>query len=413
MDLMRFAAMAAQQVQQGRGQQPRAAGGQDAGQGNLRGVRQAQAARHRAAGQRSRGVQRNLASFALQAQTCNSLGRSRTMDHLDPTDSKETRPRITGKGKWKIWTPEAILRAAFAMEVLPARAIAAQVDGSSGSQARETRSFIGECLDKEQKEGWARHVAQGQHDSGGRLSYVLCNMMFDETELEVHVQDFGPGQWNVLASHTQLTIANSGGGPARDFDIIRPPRTIPTKQAVTMWPVLCDGVGGLLPGVCEVEAGFKAILVTCDAAAANLKLLRYLLAITPDDVLVLPTLCAQHRNGNVVERVGKLLGIIPGSFAVAKTMKAGAAIQQLVRSLERVMSQALVVRQDEPPGLQEEWAFGRRCAKALLDLVASNSDHAGACGSSEEPGKRAKTAKEFLEFFAGPWRGPTFRVSRD
>ena len=409
MELIRLAAMAVQQNQQG---QPAAAGGQGPGQGNPRGAFQAQQARNRAFGQRSRKVQRNLASFELQAQTCNALGRSRTMDHLVPTDIKAARPRIYGKGQWKVWTPEAILRAAFAKEVLPARAVAAQVDGSSGSYARETRSFIAASLDKEQKEGWARQVAQAQHDAGGRLSYVLCNMMFDETELEVSVQDFGPGQWNILASHTQLTIAVSGEGSERDFDIMRPPMVIPTKQAVTMWPVLCDGVGGLMPGVCEVEAGFKAILVTCDAAAANLKVLRYLLAVTPDDVLLLPTLCAQHRNGNVIERVSKLLGIIPGSFAVAKTMKAGAAIQQLVRALERVMSDALVVRQGEPPGLQEEWAFGRRCSKALLDLVAANSNNAGACGSSEEePGRRAKIAKEFLDFFAGPWRGPTFRVS--
>ena len=254
MELIRLAAMAVQQNQQG---QPAAAGGQGPGQGNPRGAFQAQQARNRAFGQRSRKVQRNLASFELQAQTCNALGRSRTMDHLVPTDIKAARPRICGKGQWKVWTPEAILRAAFAKEVLPARAVAAQVDGSSGSYARETRSFIAASLDKEQKEGWARQVAQAQHDAGGRLSYVLCNMMFDETELEVSVQDFGPGQWNILASHTQLTIAVSGEGSERDFDIMRPPMVIPTKQAVTMWPVLCDGVGGLMPGVCEVEAGFK------------------------------------------------------------------------------------------------------------------------------------------------------------
>ena len=104
--------------------------------------------------------------------------------------SKQPDLEICGKGQWKVWTPEAILRAAFAKEVLPARAVAAQVDGSSGSYARETRSFIAASLDKEQKEGWARQVAQAQHDAGGRLSYVLCNMMFDETELEVSVQDF-------------------------------------------------------------------------------------------------------------------------------------------------------------------------------------------------------------------------------
>ena len=98
--------------------------------------------------------------------------------------------------------------------------------------------------------------------------------------------------------------------------------------------------------------------------------------------------------------------MLVGCFAVAKTMKAGAAVRQLVQRLERVVSATLIVRPEEPPGLQDEWAFGRRCAKALLDPVAANSHNAGACGSAEEPGKQAKTAKEFLDFFAGPWRGP-------
>ena len=52
---------------------------------------------------------------------------------------------------------------------------------------------------------------------------------------------------------------------------------------------------------------------------------------------------------NVIERVTKLLGILPGSFAVAKTMKAGAAIRQLSKALEKVIIETLVVRDEEPP----------------------------------------------------------------
>ena len=353
----------------------------------------------------SKNQARNVRNFALQAQTANSLGRGRTLDHLIPTDGRENRPQAKGKGQWKVWTPESILRAAFAKEGLPNRAVAGQVDGASSAYARETRSFIAGCLDKEQTDGWERCVQQAHQEAEGTLAYAISNMVFDETELEVCVDSFGAALWSILASHTQLTLSASGQG--WDYDVLRPPRAIPTKQAVTMWPPLCEGLGGLWPGVSAIDARFRAILTTCDAGPANLKVLRHLMALAPDDVLFLPTLCAQHRNGNVIERVTKLLGILPGCFAVAKTMKAGAAIRSLTKVLEKVVGATLVVRDEEPPGLQDEWAFGRRCASALMALVATNSQHAGACGSEEEPNKRAQAIKEFLEFFHGPWQGLT------
>ncbi len=368
--------------------------------GNLRG-----AARRSARSRLSKGQARNLRNFALQAEAANSLGRSRTLDHLIPTDARENRPQAKGKGQWKVWTPESILRAAFAKEGLSNRAVAGQVDGASSSYARETRSFIAGCLDKEQADGWERCVLQAHQEANGTLAYAISNMVFDETELEVFVEGFGPALWSILASHAQLTLSATGQGC--DYDILRPPRAIPTKQAVTMWPPLCEGLGGLWPGVSAIDARFRAILTTCDAGPANLKVLRHLMALAPDDVLFLPTLCAQHRNGNVIERVTKLLGILPGCFAVAKTMKAGAAIRSLTKALETVLADALVVTNEEPPGLQDEWAFGRRCASALMDLVTTNSQHAGACGSEEEPNKRAQAVKDFLEFFNGPWRGLT------
>ena len=367
--------------------------------------------RQRAFGRRSlsKGQARNVKNFSIQAEAANSLGRVRTLDHLIPTDACEDRPRPKGKGQWKVWTPETMLRAAFAKEGLANRAVADQVDGASSAYARVCRSFMAGCLDRVQKAGWERCLKQAHQEAQGTLAYAISNMVFDETELEVFVEGFGPALWSILASHSQLTLSATGQG--FDYDILRPPRAIPTKQAVTMWPTLCEGLGGLWPSVSAIDANFKAILTTCDAGPANLKVLRHLMALAPDDVLFLPTLCAQHRNGNVIERVTKLLGILPGSFAVAKTMKAGAAIRQLSKALEKVIIETLVVRDEEPPGLQDEWAYGRRCASALLSMVATNSQHAGACGSPEEPNKRAQAVKDFLDFFSGPWRGPTVPVS--
>ena len=323
-------------------------------------------ARRLAFGRRRRAQSRSARNFALQAQACHNMGRGRTQDHVIPETLHVPRPSAKGKGQWKTWTPESVLRVAFAKETLSARAVAAQVDGGSAAYALESREFVAEVLDQEQMRGWSRCVAQAEHEGGGRCSYTINNIIFDEAEIEISVEDFGPALWNVLASHSQLTV--SAAGKTIDCDIIRPPRAIPTKQAVTMWPILAEGLGGLWPGVSDIQARFKAVLLTCDAASANLKMLRYFSAIAPDDTYILPTLCAQHRNGNIIERVTVLLGILPGCFAIAKTMKAGSAMRSLVKVLEQTVGRVLVIRAEEPPGLQEEWASGRRCAKALLDL---------------------------------------------
>ena len=53
-----------------------------------------------------------------------------------------------------------------------------------------------------------------------------------QTELEVFVEGFGPTLWSTLASHSQLTLSATGQG--FDYDILRPPRAIPTKPRVSL-----------------------------------------------------------------------------------------------------------------------------------------------------------------------------------
>ena len=108
----------------------------------------------------------------------------------------------------------------------------------------------------------------------------------------------------MLASHAQMAFRVNG--QTHDFDFIRLPMAIPNKQACTMWPALCAGDGGLWPGLSLVKAKLRAVLVTCDAAPANIKLLNHLLCVLADRTLLLPLLCLQHRTGNVVERVDQV-----------------------------------------------------------------------------------------------------------
>ena len=54
------------------------------------------------------------AAFRKQAAHANSTGRNRTKDFVIPDSSSAKRQAPRAKGKWKQWTPDAVLRAAFA-----------------------------------------------------------------------------------------------------------------------------------------------------------------------------------------------------------------------------------------------------------------------------------------------------------
>ena len=119
-----------------------------------------------------------------------------------------------------------------------------------------------------------------------------------------------------------------------------------------MWGALCLDQGGLGPGFIGSPAKFSAVLVSCDQHAANIRLLKHLHAVMPQDSFIFPSLCAQHRNGNVIERATKHLGILPGSFCVSKSTRRGKFLQDLTKAVEKVLSENLVIMDAEPPGLQ-------------------------------------------------------------
>ena len=347
-------------------------------------------------GPKQRREREKMEKFKSQARFANSTGRNRTNDFLMPSSAGNSVLARNGTGKWKSWTPEAIQRAAFANENMAVRHTAEQVDGGSASHAMLCRLFLSQLVLKGQQAGLARFLEQAKHDANqGEMQFALTNMIFDEAELELNLHEYGQGAWSVLASHAQMAFRVNG--QTHDFDFIRLPMAIPNKQACTMWPALCAGDGGLWPGLSLVKAKLRAVLVTCDAAPANIKLLNHLLCVLDDRTLLLPLLCLQHRTGNVVERVTKLLSILPSSYSVSKTLRSGFVVRKLTQCVRTVLAQKLQVLDQVPPGLQEEWATGQVTAKEIFDLVNAGED---------EKGERRAACKEFLEFFAGPWTGP-------
>ena len=119
--------------------------------------------------------------------------------------------------------------------------------------------------------------------------------------------------------------------------------------------------------------------------------------------MLLPTLCAQHRKGNVVERATKLLGILPGSFAVAKTLQKGKVMQKVSEKVKAMLARRLVVLDAVPADLLQEWSDVKVAQRSFLELVMATSME-----QASVPGRRQQAANDFLDFFAGHWTGPGF-----
>ncbi|CAJ1387056.1 unnamed protein product [Effrenium voratum] len=181
-------------------------------------------------------------SLRRQAVANNAGGRSRTIDHLLPVAEDGRRAKPSGKGGWKKWTPEALLRAAFASENAALRQVAQEVDGASAAHARRARLFVAQLIEQTQREGMDRECRQMAHaatEAGqGPLFHIL-------NKLDVALHGLGPGTWSILASHAQISVR--AADQTRDYDIVRPPQALPNKTAPCMFGALCQNLGGLWP----------------------------------------------------------------------------------------------------------------------------------------------------------------------
>ena len=332
------------------------------------------------------------------------------MDHLLPMSSGDKRAQAKGSGAWKTWTPEAVLRAAFSQPSSALRQVAAEIDGASPSQINASRAFVSSVILHEQEKGLSQLKDQARHlaMSGSPPFLWLLNLMFDETELELKLDKEGPGAWSILASHAQLSVCfndtEAQNLEVRDIDVFRLPQALPRKTASCMWSALCLEPGGLGQiNLCQ-QAKFLCIMVTCDQAAANIKLLKNLHARVPEKCFVLPLMCAQHRNGNVVEQVTKLLGILPGSYCLAKCSSKGAFLKSLREAVKKQLEQDLIVLNGVPPGLQVEWAEARKQATRSLELLFEGLADASLSGGRF--GRNTALITKFVDFFCGPWKGP-------
>ena len=136
----------------------------------------------------------------------NASGRCRTADNLFPMDSAEKKATPQReRGSWKVWTPEAVLRAAFGQPAAALRQVACEIDGASAPHIHDCQLFVSSVILDEQEKAFEKIKQKAKHDSqsGSPHSFWILDLMFDDTELELKLEGEGPGASSILASHAQ------------------------------------------------------------------------------------------------------------------------------------------------------------------------------------------------------------------
>ena len=205
-----------------------------------------------------------------QAAAYSRSGRARTSDRrFLESDSLDGR-RPTGRGAWKCWTPEPVLRSAFSDEKGAYRQTASQEDGAGHMHAGGSRFVIAGATVSGQEKGFQEWKDTSQSD--GFLCFAH-NMMFDESSFELRPAGRGALEsHSIFCSHAQST-GITRNQEVLDENLILVPKSLCPTNSSTMWRGLSAGSGGYDEALSGLQSGFVAFLTTCDAQCANIKLI--------------------------------------------------------------------------------------------------------------------------------------------
>ena len=284
------------------------------------------------------------------------------------------------------------VRSAFSDKKGAYRQTASQVDGAGHMHAGGSRFVIAGATVSGQEKGFQEWKDTSQSD--GFLCFVH-NMMFDESSFELRPAGRGALEsHSILGSHAQSTGITRNQEVLDEHLILVPKSLCPTNSS-TMWRALSAGSGGYYEALSGLQSGFVAVLTTCDAHRANIKLLKFIGQKLPGPALMLPTLCVQHRTGNVIEQVTKFLGNLGGIFCVSKVM-AKSHLLAVVKSRLDYLDQKLVVHQEVPAAVLSERRASKILLKRLIELTSSFKEE-------EEANQNSTSAAwmRFMEFFNG------------
>ncbi|CAE7472448.1 unnamed protein product, partial [Symbiodinium sp. CCMP2592] len=231
-----------------------------------------------------------------------------------------------------------------------------------------------------------------------KLAYAIRNIMFDESTFDLLMNGVS-ASYSVLCSHGQLTYRLEDEDLVHDEHIFRSPAVLsPVMNSATMHAALSAGPGGFAQ---VFEGKYLATLTISDAHAANIRLLRFVDQQLCDDQnhFFLPSLCLQHRVGNIVEQLTKFLGNLGGNFSIAKVLNKGNLLKDLRAKADGHIARTLRVLKETPAALTEEWSQAQQEARDLIQLCMSYNDTTDPIRS----GTQREAFQRLADFFNGPW----------
>ena len=332
--------------------------------------------------------------LAAQVRSFNRKGYARTVDyHMHDKGQQPSKPK--GKGGWKRWTPEAILKAGSSDPTATTRS--STIVGGSHAGVIHSRAILAQSVLAGQERGLAA-IVEGARKR--RLDFYITNNMFDETKLP-----FGKPvskKRPCLAWHSQVTwAADAASGHVEDLDVSRPPQILGSYTAAKLSQLL--GCGSDTAGVCPKGearplALYHGSLLAVDTHSVNVLLSKWLPTVLDEKHFVISSFCTQHRTGSVCEEIGKQWGLLSPSFCLANRLQYGDFWDDLKEAVRAVLTKYLAAS-----GPVE--ASGHDCGfeKALLDIchearLSDNQDDDDDGEVAAGIRRRRAEVQEFLDF---------------
>ena len=167
----------------------------------------------------------------VQLHTHNTSGMARTVDHIIACPGVSPK-RHRGQGRWKSWTPAALLRVAFSPFTSTHRNMILSVS-PGGSHAHAANAW------KVVAHAYIQHQVQELRSlsmAGKPLHFMIWGQMWDEIALPLVMPGFGskPRPVSVLAQHAQITWKQSLQDATHEEDVVQPPVAMQDKSAASM-----------------------------------------------------------------------------------------------------------------------------------------------------------------------------------
>ena len=254
-----------------------------------------------------------------------------------------------------------------------------------------------------------------------KLAFYITNNMCDETKLPIGWPR--TRRQSILAWHSQATWCDEQADVAsglvfstHDEDFIRAPAILKSYTAATLWALMGkpeDSVGFSPGGDSKPDAHYYGSLASWDTHSVNVLLSKYLGENLPPNHFHLASFCIQHRTGSACEEVSKKWNLLPASFCLARQMQSADFYDGLEESVAEVLTKYLFCLETAPetaPADRDLSKFAQRLlAFCHVEQVSDNCERDVAEMASGHA-RRAKEAKDFLNFFPPPWAGVLLHV---